>query len=235
MISILANIWAGNSAPCPDCPTCPDCTGEPFTLNPSAANPLDLLGLFTYGDLIDRDGNVYAGELILNATVCVPGYDIENTTGLTAIRAPNLVAIDPNDIQDGAIYIYGNSAITSIEFPNLMILGRNFHCDICSSLTSVDLGNLEIIGYDFVLRNCPLLTTISLPSAISIGGSLACQNNALTSSTVNGLLSFLVSANGGTWNQTASLNGQIPAAPPTGQGIIDKATLIGRGATVNTD
>jgi len=57
--------------------------------------------------------------------------------------------------------------------------------------------------------------------------------NELPSTQVNKLLSELVDngINGG----TLSINNQTPPAPPTGQGLIDKATLISRGWTVTTD
>lgn len=263
MISILANMWANNAppcTPCPDCPTCPDCTGEPFTFNPAAVNPLDLLGLFTYGELIDRNGSVYNGELILNATVCVPGYDIEATTGLTAIRAPNLVAIDPNNAQSGYFTCSPSTNLLSIDLGSLVSVAGNFNCLGNSSLTSIDVGSLTVVGRSFRAPACAL-ASLDLSSITSIGGDLIFSNNPnltsilvgnmsilngnldgsgciLPSSVVNSILAQLVPAttDGFTpWANSCDLSGQTPAAPPTGQGILDAATLTGRGAIITTD
>lgn len=59
------------------------------------------------------------------------------------------------------------------------------------------------------------------------------SNNSLNAASVNGVLANFVS-NGAT-GSFIDLSGQTPPRPPTGQGIADKATLIGAGWTVNTD
>jgi len=59
------------------------------------------------------------------------------------------------------------------------------------------------------------------------------NGNKLSSTQVNKLLSELVA--NGLSNGTLLTNSQTPPAPPTGQGIIDKATLISRNWTVTTD
>jgi len=55
----------------------------------------------------------------------------------------------------------------------------------------------------------------------------------LTTVTVNELLAFFVDKK--TTNGSLLVSGQTPAAPPTGQGIVDAATLIARGWAVETD
>ena len=62
---------------------------------------------------------------------------------------------------------------------------------------------------------------------------LYCHGNSLTSSEINGILADLVSA--GVSNGTYESNNQTPSAPPTKQGITDKATLQSRDWTVTTD
>lgn len=63
--------------------------------------------------------------------------------------------------------------------------------------------------------------------------SVDVYGNQLPSTQINKLLSELVANGlfGGYLNTTT----QSPLAPPTGQGLIDKATLISRGWTVATD
>jgi len=65
-------------------------------------------------------------------------------------------------------------------------------------------------------------------------GDFEAQNNLLTVSAVNALLSAFVAANRTTGTRTLNLGGTGNAAP-TGQGITDKATLISRGWTVTTN
>ena len=63
-------------------------------------------------------------------------------------------------------------------------------------------------------------------------GYVDVHNNQLPSTQINKLLSELVT-NG--LSDGLLYIPQAPAAPPTGQGVIDKATLISRGWTVTTD
>lgn len=58
--------------------------------------------------------------------------------------------------------------------------------------------------------------------------------NKLPSSQINYLLNRLLTITPNTGNYIR-LDGQNPTAPPTGQGLIDKATLISAGNTVLTD
>ena len=62
---------------------------------------------------------------------------------------------------------------------------------------------------------------------------LYCYDNQLTSSEINAHLAQLVS--NGLSNGTYRSNNQTTSAPPTGQGITDKATLQSRDWTVTTD
>jgi hypothetical protein len=64
---------------------------------------------------------------------------------------------------------------------------------------------------------------------------LWCQGNHLSSSTINAHLAKLVANNVTTGTRSYTSLSQTPAAPPTGQGITDKATLISRGWSVSTD
>ena len=59
-------------------------------------------------------------------------------------------------------------------------------------------------------------------------------NNNLPSGEVNSALAQCVVADTG-GGGTLNLGGQTPAAPPTGQGITDKNTLVAAGWTVTTD
>lgn len=72
------------------------------------------------------------------------------------------------------------------------------------------------------------------------GATINISGQKLTAASVNAILALLVSLDGtnGTtlWGagKTLDVSGGTSSAP-TGQGITDKATLIGRGATVTTN
>jgi hypothetical protein len=81
-----------------------------------------------------------------------------------------------------------------------------------------DHGNFQILEVDYSRLN---LNTVIL------------YGNKLSSTQVNKLLNQLV-ANGNNRGRLL-INSQIPLAPPTGQGLIDKGILITRNWTVITD
>jgi hypothetical protein len=101
-------------------------------------------------------------------------------------------------------------------------------------MTISNLATIEIITWG-TLQNIFDFDFSQLTSAtnfISFPG-LSLYDQLLNENTVNELLALFVSL--GNLNNYLLINGQIPPAPPTGQGIIDKAELISRGWTVNTD
>jgi hypothetical protein len=78
------------------------------------------------------------------------------------------------------------------------------------------------------------LTSFAGGSVSNTLGDFYAQNNQLNVSGVNNILSAFVAANRTTGARVLNLGG-IGNAAPTGQGIIDKATLTGRGWTVITN
>ena len=88
------------------------------------------------------------------------------------------------------------------------------------------------------------LTTVTLgtPGTLKLitGATINISGQKLDQASVNGILALLVSLDGtgGTtlWGagKTVNLSGGTSAAP-SGQGILDKATLIARTATVTTN
>lgn len=107
--------------------------------------------------------------------------------------------------------------LATVQFPNL---------------TGVDPTNIQD-GY-ISISSCAALTTISLPVFVPRNGQyLAFDGNALSATTVNEILARCV-ANPAFVSGTLALQGGTNAAP-TGQGVTDKATLIGRGVAVTTN
>ena len=91
------------------------------------------------------------------------------------------------------------------------------------------LGNLTTVT----------LGTVGVLKVVSVG-TINISGQKLDQASVNGILALLVSLDGtgGTtlWGagKTVNISGGTSAAP-SGQGIIDKATLVARSATVTTN
>jgi hypothetical protein len=154
-------------------------------------------------------------------------------------------------------YIADNEALNALSFPVLKITPSNgeFSIDENPVLTSISFPVLTTISEINISKN-PIITSISFPmlanvkNELSINGNLSLTSiglpllsncgpiflggNALPSSQINTLLNkFLTTLPSS--GKFISLNSQKPPAPPTGQGIIDKQTLINAGNSVYTD
>ena len=143
-------------------------------------------------------------------------------SSISSINLPNITTFGFGGSSNG-IYIKNNSLLQNISFPNL----ESIVCYNDGIINGTDVINFT--------QN-PLLHTIDLGNLTSANFSVfRAEGQSLTSSTINGLLSDFVNITPSLSGVQINLNGQTPSAPPTGQGITDKATLIANGNTVNTD
>jgi hypothetical protein len=92
-----------------------------------------------------------------------------------------------------------------------------------------------IDAQDLEIYNNPLLVSISFPALASMCCRLNLSGNALPTSEINLLLNKMLTVMPVTAGKYILLNLQTPSAPPSGQGIIDKQTLINAGNSVETD
>lgn len=101
-------------------------------------------------------------------------------------------------------------------------------------MTISNLANIDSITWGSVqnMFDVDFSQLTSATNFMSFPG-LALQAQVLNENTVNELLSLFVSF--GNLNNYLLIYSQTPPAPPTGQGILDKAILISRGWTVQTD
>jgi hypothetical protein len=130
-------------------------------------------------------------------------------------------------IGPGSINIINNYFGVSINLSSLAS---------CNSISIYPPSNLNLSS----LVNCAnisiggnSLTTLSLP-LLNNNSFLELTGCALNSNTINSLLNQFLSVLPSS-GKTIKLNYQQPPAPPTGQGIIDKQTLINTGNNVMTD
>ena len=154
------------------------------------------------------------------------GMWIDSNSVLTSISLPAFTSGESN------ISISNNPSLTSLALPVLSSSNGNLEIILNSVLTSITLPALSSAGYISISSN-PLLTSISLP-AITTGSAIYLISNALTTTNINALLNKMLIVSP-TVAKNIQLGSQTPPAPPTGQGIIDKQTLINSGNTVYTD
>ena len=168
------------------------------------------------------------------------------TSGFTTLTVPsvvnariniynniNLTSISIAKLNDAEISFSGNSLLASVNLPLLATAQVSIYSPKITSLNFVALttikGNFQI--------SSPLLTSISLPVLSTYTNGSSTQINiggALNSATVNSLLAKFAAISPILSGVTINLY-QSPSAPPTGQGITDKNTLISRGNTVSTN
>lgn len=248
------NIWIANST-----------TPGDFSLElqnayiewlPRTTNLMNAIGLFTYGDLSGIT------SIIFKQSSAIAGFDIESTTSLQSASFPNLVSVDALNVQGGGFTLSSNAALASISAPVLeSVAGPLYIVDDAPVLTSLDLGSLQSVGLALTIRGTSL-TAISLPNLVTVGGdvlndALAMTSNAnlatidlssyvptngtnidlgncaLLAASVNHVLARCV-ANAAYVSGSVKL-GAGTNASPTGQGILDVATLTGRGVAVTTN
>lgn len=175
--------------------------------------------------------------------------------GLTALNIPKVKRIM------GSMSIEKNPALTSLSFPLLYQLD-NFQVTLNPVLTTISSLSMQKIGFFQFMTN-DLLSVVSFPAltdfygideysthiwespnltSVVIGNLTSFKNyeffitgGQLNSNIVNTLLHNFVTITPPLTNKRFYVAAQTPAAPPTGQGLIDKATLQANGNTVITD
>ena len=144
---------------------------------------------------------------------------------------------------NGGFLIDSAADLATLEFPQLLAVDYtnahgSFDIENCPSLTSVDLPVfVDFTGGNLVIANNAALASVNVPVWIPGDGlSHSFSGCALDATSVNLILARCV-ANpnfGITPFSAVYLNGGTNAAP-SGQGIVDKGILLGRGATVSTN
>lgn len=151
----------------------------------------------------------------------------------------------------GGNYSFTGSQITEISFPSLTGISGLFNPRAISGCTGVYLTGMIGYGSGIIIPsgttisdNMSGVRSLSLGTSGTLkyisGSRIEISGLNLDQTSVNGVLSLLVSLDGTngtqTWGagRTLLMHGGNNAAP-AGQGITDKTTLQGRGATVLTN
>jgi hypothetical protein len=228
------------------------------TLNLSANPALTTVNLNSlvrvdFGSLFLGADNI-TGALSLPALTTV-GTDLQFQSNplLTSFSAPLLTVVagnlvghlnnlmasitftSLNNIGVG-FYFDTNPALTTMSFPALVSVGGDVLFNACTALLSVSfpvLSTLININLDDLDGNgCTLLSALSIPQIIFTNNTVDFTGAALNAASINQILARGVAS--GVTAETFNLTGGTNAAP-SGQGIVDKATLITAGNNVNTN
>ena len=153
---------------------------------------------------------------------------IKNTTGLTSIDLSSVKYLN-------SLRIELNKDLTSINLNGLINTYDFVGINSNTVLTSLDFPLLEsFLGEGISVQNNNSLDAISFPKLKEINYALNLNSNALPSTQINSILNKLLSVTFLDSSSYITLN-QSPPAPPSGQGIIDKATLINKGIYLSID
>lgn len=158
----------------------------------------------------------------------------ELTEGSIAVGSSNLASFSAPKLTKGYVGISGS--FTSLSLPELAEGGIGISDS--PGLTSVALPKLKVL-WGLQITDNPNLASLTLPTLTAFedeGGYsfFNIQGCKLSSVAVNSILANLVQITPAITSRDITLQ-MNPAAPPTGQGITDKNTLVANGNNVTTD
>ena len=180
-------------------------------------------------------------DLYFDDSSAITSIDLRNLKrvfgAFVASASPLLVSINIESLESvlGYFDISSCGNLLDLDIPLLTQVTGNFICSICPLLENLNIPQLSFLGGNFQTDSCDALANITFSAGLFFanGTNIALDNCALPTSIVNTVLAKCVAS--GVTTCLISLDGQTPSAPPSGQGITDKATLIGNGNSVTTD
>jgi hypothetical protein len=204
-------------------------TENVYIQNTTGLTTVDLSAFSSLVNLVITKNSDLSAINLNGLTAIYDSFIIANNNALSTLSFPALISTTP---EYNEFAIQHNPVLTSISFPVLVNSSGVFDIQDNDTLTSVLLPILKTITYCNISNN-PKLTSIGITSLTGVS-DLSFDGNALPSSQINVLLNNLLTVMPAT-GKHINLGYQIPPAPPTGQGIIDKQTLINAGNSVYTD
>ena len=184
---------------------------------------------FYYGSIQDTNNNG-PGSININNNNLEASIYLSSLNTCNSFRASGLVNLDLSNLI--SCLNLGCFSITNFIPPTNLTSCNGLSIQQMPNLTSLSFPFLTS-SYGFDVSMNPMLSSLSFPALTSCS-SLAAKLNALPSENINSLLHIMLLANS-TVSKNIQLESQNPLAPPTGQGLIDKQTLINTGNDVITD
>lgn len=170
------------------------------------------------------DGDEALQRIIFSGT-SLEDVQITNCPALVLITLTAVAQID-------TFVVTNCDALPSISFPAVVTVVNGIAIQNCAALVSCDLGT-GLYGMVVNFDGNGVLATVALTAfSFTNGTNVTFMNCALTAASVNHILARCVAS--GLTTSTIDLSGGTSAAP-SGQGILDAATLVGNGCTVTTN
>jgi len=197
-----------------------------YALNSGTSKTLGRPTVYITGNITNEQA---AAQLTLELGTQTDNVYVVNTTGLTAIDLSAISSLTN-------LVIKNNENLIDV---NLSGLSRTI--DVLGISNNPLLTTLSFPAYtssdgEFFIDENATLTSLSFPILKPTGFYINFSSNALPSLQINTILNKLLTVTlDGNYYPYINLGGQTPMAPPTGQGLIDKQTLIDRGIIVDTD
>jgi hypothetical protein len=164
--------------------------------------------------------------------------NLKYISGTFWLQGGSLTSIDLDAVTsiDGDFMVAYSDNLTVLKLGHLTSVRGSFNVNSLPSLVSLNLGSLSSIAGEFQISDNKNLSSLALSglASISDGGEINLSQCGFTSAGVNSLLARLVNALPFT-GRNINLTTFSSTAPPTGQGITDKNTLISNGNIVTTD
>ena len=133
----------------------------------------------------------------------------------------------------GNLFLDAAFLLTGISLDALERIDNSFMCSVGFDITTLNLPVLSIVSGSFYADQCTSLTDVNIPNLIFRSGSVyAFDSSGLSATSVNHILARAVASS--VTSCSIFLDSGTNAAP-TGQGIIDKATLIAAGNIVSSN
>jgi hypothetical protein len=157
---------------------------------------------------------------------------LKTTTGLLQFEGTSLSSLSLPVLQTASGISIGPTALSSFSLPTLTT-AESFGFYYSPSVSTISFPSLTTLNKGSII-SCVNLISIVVDNLVNSSRGFSVTGCKLPSSQVNYLLNKLVSVTPILEFETFDFRQSVPA-PPSGQGIIDKATLIARPNTVNTD
>lgn len=183
------------------------------------------------GALGIRNNNKLASVMLSQLQKISKDFYIQNGM-LTTLNLPNLQSAQSFGLYD--------LPLLHLDLSGLNFLNQNNNYTFLeiwkTNLTSLNLSGLTDFPKSLYLSENPFLEAVNLPAITSVKSQswFNLTKNKFSTSGINYLLSKFSAALPYT-NSSINLEMQNPPAPPSGQGIIDKNTIIAATNTVITD
>jgi hypothetical protein len=170
-------------------------------------------------------GSIYIGSYTENTSINLSSLNTCNS--IIIGTGANLNLSNLNSCQTLNI-----SGLSNFTPPSNLTSCNELFINNMPNLTALSFPSLSSCDSIGIYSN-PLLTSVSFP-ALTSSSNLSLSYNALPTSKINSLLNKFLTVSP-TVQKYIDLSNQNPLAPPTGQGLIDKQTLINTGNNVITD